>query len=458
MILWGWGLAPPPFPSGQGAMLDLEQIQRERPLNVFVGTSEAGGFLYNLGEAYRALGHNVTTGIGWGLTHYDYAYDLHLDLDEPVDWDEVRRRLTTPGATIPEEIDDSSNLFERILWVIASHDLFVLMFTSLQPDGPGAPFGWGFGRELELLSALGKRVVVLYTGYEVRHPSVYTQFAMQQDIPTQLDDGQRRAGLGWPLDRVVRNLRRAELHADLILSLPGMAGLALRPYMHLFAPIDISAIRPRYPDRETPLVVHAPSHLAGKGTPLLVEALKTLELGGLDGFSLKILQRIPHKDLMREYRAADVVVDQILFCHGAAGVEAMAAGAALACFDHPALAPYPTSRPIWHLDHRDLVAQLGRLLEDRPLRSRLAREGRRYAVRHHDRTRVAASILERLAQGPHAPMEHNPTWFARHLTVPEGLDYTDECRALTAAVVDRWGLPEGVDRRELQARGLLPAP
>lgn len=425
----------------------------ESPFNIFVGTSEAGGFLYNLAEGLRELGHVVTTGIGWGLTHYEYEYDLALDLDEPVNWVEVEDRLRGQGAPPPEEITDASSTQDRVLWVLANHDLFVFLFTSLWPDEPGPPFGWGIGREFELLRALGKKIVVMFTGYEARHARLYDQFTAWAGVPTEPFCTTYPASARASLDRVVRNLRRAELYADLILSLPGMAGLAIRPYMHLFAPADVRSIRPRYPDREIPRVVHAPSHLLTKGTPPLIEALATLESSGGSPYQLHLVQRVPHAQLMRLFRDADVVVDQVLFCHGVTGVEAMAAGAALACFDHPALAPYPEKRPIWRLDVKNLVDQLQRLLCDRALRTRLAREGRRYAVLHHDRRAVAAAILDRMAAGSEAVMEHHPEFFARHAEIPEGLGYSEASRALTERVIDRWGLPQGVAWAELAARG-----
>lgn len=433
--------------------------RRPRPRNVFVGTSEAGGFVASLAEGFRALGHPTTTGLCYGLSHYDYEYDIPLGrVVDAVDWRAIERRMLSPDPRVPTEINDESSPTDVVLWLLGTHDVFVFMYTSLWHDTPSDddPFVMGIGREFKLLKRLGKKVVAVATGFDMRHgPALDQQLARVGHRGPPMAEVLPSSGEA-PLARALRNLRRAERWADLIVSQPNMSSLAVRPYMHLFAPIDVRGVEWRVPGREVPVVVHAPTHFESKGSDYLIKALGALRVRGIP-FKLRLFQGLSHVELMREMRDADVVVDQLHLPHGCVGVEAMASGSALATCDDRALEPWPPERPIWHIDPEGAPQQLETLLRDRDLRMKLGREGRRHALRHHDRVAVARSILQRLDQGPDAPMEHRPEFFAREYRLPDGETISPRLQRMTARIIDRWGLPTGVDRRDLVERGLCAA-
>ena len=250
----------------------------------------------------------------------------------------------------------------------------------------------------------------------------------------------------------LRNLRRAELHADVVLSQPNQSGLALRPYTHLFAPLDLSRFAPRIPGREVPRVVHAPSDTAIKGTPLVLEALDRLRDEGVR-FELELLHGVSNERVLAELREADVVVDQLhLPLHGRLGVEAMASGCALATCDDARWEPYPARRPIQHVDPDNVVGALRELLTDRGLRVRLASAGLDHVRRHHDHRAVAAGIVDSLRGD--APIHHRPEFFARHYRLPEGQRLSRRARALNRRVARRYGLPPSVTLSALEQRGL----
>lgn len=433
--------------------------RRRSPRNIFVGTSEAGGFVASLAEGFRALGHPTTTGLCYGLTHYDHEYDIPLgSVVDAVDWRAIERRMLSPDPRAPAEVTDDSSPTDVVLWILNTHDVFVFLYTSLWHDTPSDddPFAMGIGREFRLLKKLGKKVVVIATGYDMRHGPAFDQ---QRARLGHRGPPVSRAGTAVatdPLARPLRNLRRAERWADLIVSQPNMAALAVRPYMHFFAPVDVRGAEWRVPGRDVPMVVHAPTHFLSKGSDHLLLALGALRMRDVP-FTLRLFQGLPHRELMREMRDADVVVDQLHMPHGCIGVEAMSAGCALATCDDRALEPWPSERPVWHLDPESARDRLGTLLRDRALRVRLAREGRRYAIKHHDRVAVARAILERLDQGPDAPMEHRPEFFAREYRLPEGVTISPRLQRMTAQIIERWGLPAGIDPRDLAARGLCAA-
>jgi hypothetical protein len=416
-----------------------------------VGTFESSGMMSELSSGLRRLGYETTTALCFGYYYFgDRLYDFDISRDvKNVDW--AKLAVALESARPPRRLTDRSSAFERLHWLFAQHDVFVFMFTSLHHDRRSPVPLMGLGREFPLLKRLGKKMVAMFVGPEARHESAYDQELRHLGRP----------GVGlaemlpiWgstSLMHPLRNVRRAELYADVIVSQPNQSGLALRPYTHFFVPLDLSAVRAEFPKRDVPVVVHAPSHPSVKGTAQIVRALDALEREGVR-FERRMIEGKPNPEVLDEMRRADVVIDQLhLPLHGRLGVEAMASGCALATCDRTDWEPFPARRPIWHIDVDGLKEQLRRLLTDKKLRIELARAGRRHVERHHDHVNVARRIVDALER---PPLDHHPSFFARHYRLPKGATVPRTLRRMTTAVVRRYGLPDGVTLGDLQARGL----
>jgi hypothetical protein len=424
-----------------------------RPLRFLVGTFESSGMTSELSAGLSALGHESHTALCHGYSFFGerlYNFDVSRDANA-VDWAQLARALErTPP---PRRLTARSSSFERLHWMIAHHDVFVFLYTSLHHDRRRPAGRMGLGREFPLLKRLGKQIVAMFVGPEVRHASAY-----DQELRSLGGPGAPLASLfpNWsstPVRQPLRNVRRAELWADVILSQPNQAGLALRPYTHFFVPIDLANVRAEIPKRDVPVVLHAPSQTGIKGTSLIVCALDALEREGVR-FERKIVTDRPNREVLEEMSRADVVIDQVhLPLHGRLGVEAMASGCAVATCDRVDWEPFPEKRPIWHIDVDNLKEQLRRLFTDKPLRIELARAGRRHAERHHGHVAVARRIVDALER-PDEAIDHRPTFFARHYRLPSGARVPRALRRMTAQVARRCGLPDGVTLRDLQARGL----
>lgn len=427
---------------------------REGPLRIFVGTCEISGFTYEIADGLARLGHEVNTGLRMsGANFADRLYDMDLcDDTGHVDWATLAAEVRAGAFRAPRRFAQRGTATERMRWIIAHHDVFVFIYGSLWPDRLAPLRFQGQGREYALLRRLGKRIVSYFVGPDARHAAAYDQqLARLGGAFVPLGDIVPSWGVD-PIARPLRNVRRAECYADAIFSQPNQAGLALRPYAHIDAPVDLARFRPEVPGREVPLVVHAPSAKAIKGTDAIVAALDRLRADGVR-FELRLLTDVPNAAVLDAFREADVVIDQLhLPMHGRLGVEAMASGCALVSADRRDLEPVPAGRPVWSIDAAHIDAQLRALLTDRALRVRLAREGIAHA-RRHDHVAVARRIAE-CATRPDAPLEHAPTFFARHFRLPEGVTIPTRLKRLTERVARRWGLPEGVTLADLHARGL----
>jgi hypothetical protein len=219
--------------------------------------------------------------------------------------------------------------------------------------------------------------------------------------------------------------------------------------------LDLAAYRSCVPSRQRPVIVHAPTHRPFKGTALILATLDRLLAEGVQ-FDLRLVEKVSNREMPDVLAAADVVIDQLHApLHGKLGVEAMASGCALATGNRQDLEPFPSSRPIWHLEPANIYEQLKRLLTDSQLRIQLAHDGRSYVERYHDRVACARRIITGLEQQKINGWDHYPTFFTRHYHLDVGECIPRYLKRTTAKILQRWGLPNDIDVKDLSARGLV---
>lgn len=158
----------------------------------------------------------------------------------------------------------------------------------------------------------------------------------------------------------------------------------------LCVPVTTLAAAPPEPGCATPVLMHAPSNHAGKGTDLVRAAVTSLQQEGLR-FTYEELSGRSHAEVIDQLARADLVVDQLrLGSFGAASVEAWALGKPVVCYVLPELwATYPPGLPLIAADPTSLVQVLREWLTDGPMRHARGRESRLYAEAHHDARHVA---------------------------------------------------------------------
>ncbi|HKH79676.1 MAG TPA: hypothetical protein VJ996_06610, partial [Solirubrobacteraceae bacterium] len=159
--------------------------------------------------------------------------------------------------------------------------------------------------------------------------------------------------------------------------------------------------RPPRPDAVRPVVVHAPSDFAGKGTAHVRRAVQALSARGV-ALEYVELRGSSHSEVMRRCETADIVVDQL--CSGAHGVfaaEAMSLAKPVIC---NMLAEYaatlPPDCPIINADPDTITEVLGSWLTRPHERHALGIASRAYAERHFDIRVVARRLLEAYEELP----------------------------------------------------------
>lgn len=116
------------------------------------------------------------------------------------------------------------------------------------------------------------------------------------------------------------------LNPDLLNMLP--RGAEFMPY----ASVDMRQWQPVWHASEKPLIVHAPSRAWVKGTKYVVAAIERLRNEGFT-FDFKLIENQPHDEAAQSYKAAHLVIDQLLAgWYGALSVELMALGKPVVCY------------------------------------------------------------------------------------------------------------------------------
>ena len=221
--------------------------------------------------------------------------------------------------------------------------------------------------QFPLLRALGKRSVMHFLGSDIRgRPPGELAWA-------------RRAGA-----RVVGSYDAARWVPDAHVIPPG---------------IDVRAIEPTPPtDRERPVVVHAPSSRAKKGTEQVIAICSELDV------ELELVEGLDHREAFERYRNADVIVDQLnAGWYGVFAIEAMALGKPVVTFLHDQAVrktkdAFGVDVPIVNATAETLAGALRPLVESADERRRVGLASRAYAEEVHDLGRMTDRLLALYAE------------------------------------------------------------
>ncbi|GGJ06473.1 hypothetical protein GCM10010885_14530 [Alicyclobacillus cellulosilyticus] len=245
-------------------------------------------------------------------------------------------------------------------------------------------------RDLPMLASLGKPMVMHHWGSDVRRVEVVNQRQKHPLPPGYFTSEQIHARLST----VSRYIQHAIIQDH---ELYEFVAPYYRRVHELPLAVDTKAIQPVYPDPDNrePLVVHAPTQSAFKGTAYIEQAIERLRRRLR--FRYRRIERVSHATAMQWFAQADIVVDQVLCgTFGLVSIEAMAMGKPVICYIRDDLRPtYPGRLPIVSANPDTLAEVLAQLLQSPKRRRELGRQGRRYVEQFHD-MRVVARRLVRI--------------------------------------------------------------
>jgi hypothetical protein len=343
-----------------------------------------GGNPAGLAAAERELGLDSTT-LAFRASPFGYPVD-------EVVWDDDDGRLVCElkrWRLLPRVLRD----FDVIHFNFGS----TLMPQRLVSGAPGAkPRNAGENLyaaaveqlDLRLLARAGKAIFVTFQGSDARQGEI----AEAPGHYSAESDAYKRRRVAR-FDRYARAIYA--LNPDLVRFLPPRARFV--PYAHVdpreWAPAGPAGTSPR------PLLLHAPTHRAIKGTRFVLDAVAGLRDEGLE-FDFELLEGKTQSELRGLYERADVVVDQLLLgWYGGLAVEAMAlARPTVAYLREEDLTALPAEMraeiPVISAEPgtiRDVLREL--ITTRRAELAEIGRRGRAYVERWHDPLRIARDIV-----------------------------------------------------------------
>lgn len=418
-------------------------------LRILIGTVEICRQIYDFADGFRQLGHEVDT-----VTVHKNSFNLELAYD--YDW---HNYLRTIQANIRHDKIDLK-LSSEVNRFLNDYDVYLFQFGgSLLPGNLDFP----------ILRKRGKVVLSFFNGNDIRHWSAaeptfrkfgleLPKFYRETSLPSNSSLAVFLKDAPYPnrLSEKLQRLRMAEKYANAIFSTPEQSGLAVRPYMHRFFPVNF-ALYPSHniPQRDIPMVVHAPSKRQVKGTTDILNVLERLKAEGI-AFELKVLENLPNHEVRDLLLRADILIDQPdMPTHGMLALEGMVTGCAVVGGNNEEFVSIPPSRPELHIDSRDLYSPLKRILTDKSLRLKLASEGRPFVEKYHDHRNVAQYLLSCAGYSPNSSYHYYPSFFSTQYQLPSEEKIPDYLKVMTSQIIRQWGLPPNIQPEDLVERGLV---
>jgi glycosyltransferase involved in cell wall biosynthesis len=244
--------------------------------------------------------------------------------------------------------------------------------------------------DVPMLDAAGIRHGLVFHGSEVRDPArhratyQFSPFADRNDELTArlqaANDLLREHLVGYDGPKFVTT-------PDLVEYVDGSTWLPV-----VVDPDELASTSPVM-EREVPVVLHAPSASALKGSAFVDPVLTDLDARGL--IKYQRVQNVPHPELVAMVKDADIVVDQLLLgSYGVFACEAMAAGRLTVghVADH-VRDLLPTDLPIVEATPYDLTEVIERLIAEREESRKIADAGPRYIREVHDGRKSVEALL-----------------------------------------------------------------
>ncbi|QDP42076.1 glycosyltransferase family 4 protein [Radiobacillus deserti] len=243
-------------------------------------------------------------------------------------------------------------------------------------------------RDLPILKAAGKKMVVHHHGSDIRLLSV-----------AKKNNPYVRVKPEWTEEKIYKNLETLSKYIDhAIVQDYELEEYISNSYKHVHViphTIDTKQFKPVYPTpKQSPLIIHAPTMRDLKGTEYILHAVNALKQEGYS-FQFELIEGYSYEETKDLLAKADIVIDQLRI--GASGYissEAMAYGKPVVCYIRDDLvSKYPKELPIVNANPSTICDVLRNLLQHPEKWSELGTRGRRYIENYHDASVVADQYM-----------------------------------------------------------------
>ena len=355
---------------------------QENDLKIFIGPTDTANMGAILGDAFRQRGIKVTVvSIGIGPFQDGMRYD----------------KVLTPDIW---RLNKTQRLFKYLYGCLycfikyfPTHNVFIFLWgNTLLP----------LNLDLPIHKLFRKTTVMRFLGSDIRNHEALEAAAKKAGHKYYMSEelvaiDREKSHLSLKQKRLM--IRMVERYATQIISGPQFSQLLTRPYHMVFVPLDINNILYNNKPNPRPIVVHAPSNEAFKGTSYILKAVEQLKSEGYD-FDFRLFRNMSNAKVRETLSSADIAVDQLfVFSAGMFALEAMAAGCAVLGGNAPEFSGFPKELPIIHSNPDNLYQNLKMLLEKPDLRHELGEQGRKYVEKYHDHRKIADDYIRLIIKG-----------------------------------------------------------
>jgi glycosyltransferase involved in cell wall biosynthesis len=414
-------------------------------MRIFIGCTEICGMIGIYANELRRQGHEVTTCVHAKHRFFagtDYNIVANFWADYLAGRDTNKPYGVQPGFLdkVALKLRSVTPLFDGLISkkIFDQHDVFIFLWAG--------DYLMRNGKDLEVLHRKGKKVISIFVGSDVRYPQAFEQ-------EFRGNTSEWPANYKKPYSYYNQIVRQAELYSDVIFSVPDQSSIAIRPYHHFPIPLELEKYKFQWSDRDIPVVVHAPSAPALKGTDIILATLERLKQEGVN-FELKFIQNMENPELVKLLSESDILVDElILNGPGGLSIEAMACGCAVAT--HYYLdSPDSFRPPVCPIDKTNVYEVVKKLILDKAYRKELAYAGRSYVEQNNEVSIVVSEIFGKLSKGDKAAV-YTPVFFRDHFILPHHEKAGSVDKELTRKVAEKYLVDYDLHKSYLEQRGLI---
>jgi glycosyltransferase involved in cell wall biosynthesis len=375
---------------------------------IFIGLEDIASQIGDWRKGFNTLGYETFTA-SLGRKHIAQRMDVDVDISSlfKLSYRGVRPRK------LQHHLQDKwhftkNRVFKRAL---RECDVFVMIGSSFYNDVD----------DFRIIKESGKKLVCILTGEDCRwYYTMKQEFEMYGLEPIEYPG--HRVNSPQRLNGQLTYLRNIEKYADVIMSLPNQAQLALRPYSRFICLIDYESLPFSGIQRVIPKIVHAPTNQEFKGTRHFLSALERLKNEGVK-FEFELIENLPYPDAIKKYEDADIILNQVYCpCGGKLAYEGMALGKIVLTrmgFDKGYDEKTPEGCPIIDIGPSTVYEKLKDIIQNLPLRQELSYRGREYVEKNNSSTDAAKKVMK-LLEGKDKP-DFVPNFLKEHF-VPESDD------------------------------------
>ena len=373
---------------------------------IFIGLYDIASQISDWKKGFSALGFETLTAT---LRKQHIVQRNEVDIDISKSW-QLSYRGVRPKA-LQAHLQDKWHFAKNKVFKRALKECDIFIFI-------GAGFYEDYS-DFKAIKEKGKKLICIFTGDDCRwYYCMKQEFEMYGMHTMPYEPGYDYSTTN--LKSHLTHLRSAEKYADLIVSIPNQAQMALRPYYLFKCAVDLDMFPHRPVQRKIPKIIHAPSSPHFKGTSHFLDAVAKLKNEGVS-FDFELIQGIPNKEAIQKYADADIILNQLFCpCGGKLAHEGMALGKVVLtrmAFDKNYDEQTPEGCPLVDVSPENIYEVLREIIYDLPRRQRLAEAGRPYVEKNNAVNVVSQRLLDMLEDNNRFP-HFIPSFFKDHF-VPE---------------------------------------